>query len=179
MASPTNLPAVPSPKPGTILSLLQQRERARERLTGTTTELEAAKYATNLCGQFPSLRADNPKVFLASVAAVLSTYPPGLVQECCDPRTGLARRGDFLSIGRLCEWLDTRLANYRTIAAYSPARLPYIEQEHTPEHRTMMLRRLQDLFRSIFRPDQTADAIRKRYNVTAEQWDQIPDAGTR
>jgi len=37
-------------------------------------------------------RPDNPAGYLEALAGAPSDYPLLLVSECCDPRTGLARR---------------------------------------------------------------------------------------
>jgi hypothetical protein len=85
-----------------------------------------------LVGSFAHLRPDNPQTFIASITGVLSQYPLGLVEECVDPRCGIARKVEFLSIKSLVDWLDRRLAFYRSLASYTP-RLQLPEREFTDE----------------------------------------------
>lgn len=56
---------------------------------------------------------------MASLAATLAAYPPGIVQECCDPRKGLARTREFPpTVAAIIEWCDLRLAHHKAVAAY-------------------------------------------------------------
>ncbi len=57
-------------------------------------------------------------MFIESVALVLIDYPLALVEECVDPRRGLARKSPFLAISGLIEWLDDRLEFYKGLAAW-------------------------------------------------------------
>lgn len=52
------------------------------------------------------------------MAAVLSVYPLPIVEECCDPRVGLASKVIFFSIAELTDWLARRLEFYQSVAAY-------------------------------------------------------------
>lgn len=95
------------------------------------TPAQASKAAKTLTGAFAHLRPDNPETFIASIAAVLAQYPLGLVEECCDPRRGLARSIEFLSVKAIVEWCDTRLAFHQALAAYvAPKRREEPELTH-------------------------------------------------
>jgi hypothetical protein len=74
--------------------------------------------AKRLIGQWPHVRPADPEIYVASIAAVLAGYPLGLVQECCDPRHGLARRAEFLTIAAVVEWCDRRLEFHQSVAGY-------------------------------------------------------------
>src|SRR5205823_1005596 len=89
-------------------SLEQRSASARLTLAQRITPNQAAKAADQLVGQFASLRADNPKVFIQAVSDVFEQYPPGVVEECIDPRTGLASRVEFLSLKSLGDWCRER-----------------------------------------------------------------------
>lgn len=112
-----NLPALSS-RPAKTLSLEQRSTNAKAMLARMTTAAEASKAATQLAGQFASLRAHDPDGFIWAVAAVLGKYPFGVVEECCDPQRGLALKIEFLSIKSLGEYCDGRLEFYRSLAAY-------------------------------------------------------------
>lgn len=54
------------------------------------------KRAKLLFGCFRKGEANDPEIFVASVAAVLGDYPASVVERVTDPRTGLARRCNFI-----------------------------------------------------------------------------------
>lgn len=102
-----------------MTSLLEQRSsEAKALLSKPATPTEASKAAKQLVGSFANLRPDQPDVFIASIAAALAAYPLGLVQECADPRRGLARKVEFMSVKSLTEWCDDRMKFYETLASY-------------------------------------------------------------
>lgn len=130
----------------------------------STSPLQAAEAAKKLVGQWPHLKADNPEVFMNAVAAVLSEYPAGIVQECVDPRTGPVNKLKFLSIADLRPWLEERLDHHRTLAAWCPrpvvAALPP-PPPATPEHRAGMVERFRALLARVSRaPDPVTSLIR-------------------
>lgn len=49
---------------------------------------------------------------------MLAQYPHGLVLEAVDPRVGLARKVEFLSVHKVVEWCDARLAYHHQLASY-------------------------------------------------------------
>jgi hypothetical protein len=58
--------------------------------------------------------AADPEGFIASVAAILSEYPDGVVEMVSDPRTGIGRRSEFLptiaAIAKDCDAIVKKLA---------------------------------------------------------------------
>lgn len=84
------------------------------------TRTQAAELGKRLVGNFASLRADDKVQFQASVNEVLEHYPLGLVQECCDPHSGLASKIEFLSIKSIVEWCDKRLELHQKLAQVTP-----------------------------------------------------------
>lgn len=117
----TNLP-VPraSHPPATTSSLVQRSSNARSILAQATTPVQAAKAAKALTGQFPNLRADNPAAFNDSIAAVFSQYPAQVVHDALDPRSGIARAVDWLTLKGLSDWCDRKLELYQALAGYQP-----------------------------------------------------------
>lgn len=90
------------------------------------------------------------------MAAVLAGYPLGVVEECCDPRTGLARSREFPpTAAAVVEWCDRRLLYHRQWAQYVPVRKTpeYDAREFSNEHRKTMLGRLQALMRGLLNTD--------------------------
>jgi hypothetical protein len=83
---------------------------------------EALKSAKQLVGSYAHLKPDQPETFLASIASVMAQYPLGLVQECADPRMGIARKCEFLSVAKLVAWLDDRLAYHQALASFERRR---------------------------------------------------------
>lgn len=104
-------------------------------LADSTTPSDALKAAKQLVGSYAHLRPDNPETFLASIGAVLAQYPLGLVREVVDPRTGIARKAEFLSVAALVAWCDDRLSHLTMLANYEarPPKPP--ERVFTDEER--------------------------------------------
>lgn len=109
-------------------------EKARQILSSSTSPHAAIDAARRLIGQWPNAKPHDPETYAASIAAVLSQYPLGLVTECCDPRTGLVRipRDYPPNAGHVAAWCDERLAHYRTLAAWKPRALPVPELPDDP-----------------------------------------------
>lgn len=49
-----------------------------------------------LFGSYRKGQADDPEVYVASISAVLSEYPPDVVEFVTDPRTGIQKRKKWL-----------------------------------------------------------------------------------
>jgi hypothetical protein len=107
----------------TTLSLEQRAENAKRILKRETTPSEALKAAKQLLGSYAHIRPEQPETFLASIAAVLAQYPSGVVLECVDPRIGLARSTEFLSVAKVVEWCETRELYHRHLATYQPRQI--------------------------------------------------------
>lgn len=118
--------------PATTSLLAQKVSSAKTILSKAATGTQASSLAKQLVGSFAHLRPDNSDVFLASIAAVLAQYPLGISQEAADPRVGIARKVEFLSVKALVDWLDQRLAYWQALASYvaPPPALP--KREFTP-----------------------------------------------
>jgi hypothetical protein len=121
-----NLPAVASRSLTklTTSSLAQRAKIARDLLAYPISATAALKAAKDLGGNFSSLRPDNPARFFEGVARILVEYPLGIVEECIDPRVGLASKIEFLSLHALKVWLDERLTFHQSLAAYVEPKPP-------------------------------------------------------
>jgi hypothetical protein len=148
-----NLPARPSPMCLTGPSLNQKAEIARSILVRPITATAALKSAKKLVGSYANLRPADPEEFGQCIAEVLGQYPAGVVEECVDPRIGVAKKVEFLSIKSLTEWLDNRLVFYQSLASYMPK--PQRSQSETveisAEQREQMALAMKGLSRAIDR----------------------------
>lgn len=113
------------------------------------------KAARQLVGLWPHAKPPDPETYAAGIAATLAGYPLGIVQECCDPRTGLARSREFPpTVAAIVEWCDVRLAFYRSLAAHN-GRLMLVSERRQPEfseeHCAQMRERIAAIPRVHFR----------------------------
>lgn len=108
-------------------------------IQSSTSPQQAFSAAEQLLGQWPHAKPPNPKTYSAAIAATLAAYPPGIVQECCDPRKGLARTREFPpTVAAIIEWCDLRLAHHIAVAAYQGNARPreVIEEQISPEQKS-------------------------------------------
>ncbi len=96
-----------------------------------TSPQEAVNAAESLIGQWPHAKPPDPKRYSAALAATLASYPRAIVEECCDPRCGLALKREFPpTVAAVVEWCDRRLEFHKAVAGYKgkslerPAYLP-------------------------------------------------------
>ena len=150
------------------LSLEQRVSSAKTILAQSSTPSQSAKAAKQIVGTFAHVRADNPETFIASVAAVLSQYPLGVIEDCADPRIGIARKVEFLSVKSLVEWCDARLAFYQGLAAYVAPPSKRIERKMTDED----LRKGSAAMRGLHR------ALVEKRDISALSFEDCVDLGT-
>lgn len=115
----------------------------------SSTPSQAARAAKQIIGSYAHLRPDNPEAFVAAVIAVLAQYPAGVIDDCADPRRGIARSVEFLSIKALTEWCDQRLAFYQGLAAFVGQPPKREEQDFTREEMRRGGAAMRGLFRAI------------------------------
>ena len=130
---------------------------SREILKWSTSPQSALEQAKKLVAAWPHANPPNPLGYAASLAAVLEQYPLGLVQECCDPRTGLAKTREFPpTVQSINEWCDRRLAYHRGAIKHGEikAREAAENSRFSEEHERGMLERLRELMHGIFRQSQ-------------------------
>lgn len=140
---------------------------AKLALSSSTSPVEAARAAKQLVGSYAHMKPGDPDVFVASIAAVLSQYPLGLVRECCDPRTGVARTAKFLSVAELVEWLDRRLEHHRALAAHKPRPPALPAPTFTEEHKATMRAKLTELFRWLGGRADPIDKLKNEHRAKA------------
>lgn len=137
--------------PSPNLGLAQRAQISRDVLSHATSPRDAIDAAERLVGQWPHARPPDPKTYAASLAAVLAQYPLGLVQECCDPRKGLARTREFPpTVAALVEWCEKRLEWHSTVARYvPPKRIERVEPVLSETERATMRERVGALFAGL------------------------------
>ena len=134
--------------PSTALTIEQQAQRSAVALKYATLPQEAIKAARQLAGSWPHARPPDPDGYAASLAGALSAYPLGVVQECCDPRKGLAQTREFPpTVAAVVEWCDRRVTFHRGMVKWGEIKTP--REEFSEEHRKSMLMRLQALMRGL------------------------------
>src|SRR6266487_1108628 len=150
-------------RPSTISSPEQMRERAQIILKAVTSPQEAIRAAKQLVGCFPHAKPLDPEVYAGSLAAVLAQYPLGVVKECVDPRTGLARNREFPpTVYSVVVWCDDRLQHHKKFANYVAIGEPRQEKDFSPEHCENMLARLSKLMHEVFDRHRNATWVRPR-----------------
>ena len=134
-------------KPSTALSIKQEAQRSTLALKYQTTPNEAFRQVKRLIASWPHARPTDPEGYVASLAAALAEYPLGVVQECCDPRTGLAQKREFPpTVACIVEWCDQRVKYHTGMVKWGKQRANP-EPVFSDEHRKTMLERLRSLLR--------------------------------
>lgn len=89
--------------------------------------------AEKLIGSWPHARPPNPDAYARALADVLEQYPFGVVEECCNPLTGIARSREFPpTVACIVAWCDLAVGAYSNISSRPrplPPRPPLTEQE--------------------------------------------------
>jgi hypothetical protein len=143
--------------PSTELPIEQEAKRSGLALKWSTSPQEAIKQAKKLVAAWPHARPPDAEGYAASLGAVLAQYPLGVVQECCDPRTGLAKIREFPpTVAAIEEWCSRRLAYHRGMVKWGERAKP--EPQFSEAHERGMLKRLQDLMRGLLRQQKQAEA---------------------
>lgn len=137
--------------PATVLSLEQEAKKSTLALQWLTSPQEASKAAKRLIGSWPHANPPDADGWVASLAAVLAGYPLGVVQECADPRVGLARGREFPpTVAAIVEWCDRRTKYHRGMIRWAGLP-PDVELQYSSEHRQSMLQRLSALMHGLLR----------------------------
>jgi hypothetical protein len=85
------------------------------------TASEALDLAEMLVGQWPYLNAHDPETYSLTIAAMLREWPIMLAEECCDPRTGLARTREMPpTAASVTAWCTERYVRYRAVSPSRP-----------------------------------------------------------
>lgn len=107
------------PMLSTSSSIAQKSANAKIALTQKASPSFALKAAERLAGSWPHASPPNPTMWAAALGAVLAAYPPAIIEECCDPRIGLARKREFPpTVAAVVEWCDDRVEHYKRLASW-------------------------------------------------------------
>ena len=151
--------------------------------------------AARLYGSFRRDDASDPDVFLQGVAAIFRNYPTDVLNQVCDPFSGLPSKSTFppsfreikdaceeiLDIGRrqrkrddsIREQLADRDRHEAAVAARRELRMSYSEIMDD-------FARAGITFHSRPAPsDISVEQIKRDYGISDEDWDAIPDRGGR
>lgn len=81
---------------------------------------EAVEFADQLTGFYPAREVNNPKAYVAGMAALLASYPRDFVKRVCSPVDGLPTRLKWLpTLADVREALDGEKARRERIAAHA------------------------------------------------------------
>lgn len=121
-------------------------------LKWSTSPPAALKAVKQLLAAWPHLNVPDPAGYGASLGAVLEQYPLGVVGECCDVRTGLAREREFPPTPKaIIDWCDVRVKQHQGAIIWSRQEAAAKREERifTDEHRESMLQRWSKLLHRL------------------------------
>lgn len=122
--------------------------------TSNSTALKAAKQLIEL---WPHAKPSNPETYMAGLGAVLAGYPLGVVQECVDPRFGLAQKREFPpTIAAVVEWCERKMEFYQSVARYAGRSVALPAPEYSDEHCAQMRQRIAEIPKVYFKAMQQA-----------------------
>lgn len=126
------------PTPLTTSLLVQKATRAKEIvIQARPSSTYALKAAKQLVGCFPHARPPEPETYAGAIGATLAKYPAAIVDECVDPRRGLALEREFPpTVKSVADWCEARLAHYQALAKYE-AREAKPEREFSDDDRAL------------------------------------------
>lgn len=159
------LPSQPQlPMLSATSSLVPLNEKAKVILaSGRPKASDVIRAASRLIGSVPHGKPADPETYAAAISAALADYPIGVIEECCDPRTGLVRKLDYLpTVKQVIDWCDSRLDYHRKMANWRPREPEPPPLQFSDEHRRTMLGKLVELFRGM------------KERRQAEQWARNP-----
>ena len=149
----------------------------------------ASERARLLFGQYRRGEANDPDVYVATVAAILSDYPAETIRFVTDPRTGLASNPvdpewtgmpDPAHVKTACEihYGPERRRLQRTRQSLKQLEeREQIDRAGRPTYEELVARCAEAGLKIGSSADITIPAaeVKSRYGITDEQWDKIPD----
>jgi hypothetical protein len=119
----------------TSLAVQRNKKAVAALAQSSTPDSVALKAAKTLVRQWPHARPPDADAWQIAIGAKLSTYPPMIVEECCDPRTGLATVREFPpTVQAVTDWCDHRLQYHRNWANYRPVNKPINKPDPPVKH---------------------------------------------
>lgn len=143
---------IESATPSTKSELISRGRQAQEVLRSPlASPKQAAEQGKRLLGSYPHAKPSDPEGYALAITAVLQQYPLAVIQECCDPRYGLARTREFTpTVACIVEWCDLKVKRLQGAVIWSKKLEG--EKEFPEEHRKSMLERLQNLWKGLLKP---------------------------
>lgn len=139
-------------QPSTAPSPEKKWELAVAKVRYSTSRQQALEQARKLVGCYPHARPPDADGYASALADIFEQYPFGVVEECCSPRTGIARGREFPpTVACLVQWCDLRTGAYVGIARRG---VPKPEPVFSDEHCATMRQRLQALMEPFRRKPQ-------------------------
>ena len=139
---------IQSVQPSTKSQIIARAEQSRAAMRQPTSMKDASRLGKQLLGCFPHARPADPESYALAITSVLQQYPLGVAEECCDPRTGLARTREFPpTVASIVDWCELRVK--RHTGAMIHASKVVLEKEFSDDHRKTMLQRLMGLWKSL------------------------------
>lgn len=165
--------------PSTALSPERKWDRAVAMVRYSTSRQQAAEQAKRLIGCYPHARPPDPAAYAGALTDVLEQYPLGVVERCCDPRTGIVRTREFPpTVACIVDWCDRYTAAYVAVAQ---RRRPVPEPVYSEEHCATMREKLRSFFaefkaglirpapESTAKPSVSDDELRAHYATQKER----------
>lgn len=113
----------------------------------STSRQQAAEQAKRLIGCYPHARPPDPGAYAGALTDVLEQYPLGVVEECCNPRTGIVRSREFPpTVACIVEWCDRASRAYQAV---SQRARPEPEKVYSDEHCATMREKLRGFFTEL------------------------------
>lgn len=141
-----------------------------------------------LLGCFRTGDANDPAVYSGAVIAILSDYPMDVIRQAVDPRRGLPSKSKWLptvfEIKEECESImaprrreEERVAREEERKRTLP---PPIDRSNRPTYQELIegcrAKGLNIGPRAIAGPSISSAEVMKKYGISQEQWNAIPDA---
>lgn len=79
-----------------VVAMASQASQQQSTNTSLISKLEAAKWAKVLFGQYRTGEANDPEIYVRTIAAILGHYPQFVSAQVCDPYSGIATKVEWL-----------------------------------------------------------------------------------
>lgn len=167
----------------------RESSNARQEFLDRLNLSEAIDLVTQMVGRYPNGGAQAGKVYIGSLAATLCNYPRSIAIACADLMTGVTATREFMPTpASIIAWCDLRKADMKErifcgdrIAGQlaERARLEQFHAENQPKETWEQTKA--DLIARGFKFEgraaaiETAEHVRAKHGITAEQWAAVPD----
>ena len=163
--------------------------------TASTDAMKLAMYHAKLIlGSYRADQANDPEIYVTAISHLLSRYPKDIGARLTDPKDGVAGKYKWLpSVSEVREEAEALIEaesahRYRRQEMRKQFELraeqETLDKSESPEYRKKVVERIKNEMREHgfkFAGDEvkhreTPETVRKRLNISQEQWDAIPNA---